>query len=79
VQQKWALVIGIGRFTDKSIPRLNYTTADATAIAAQLKIRASASFPRPMFTCSPTSRRLRRTSGRAELDPRAMLSRTIWC
>jgi uncharacterized caspase-like protein len=37
VQQKWALVIGIGRFIDKSIPHLNYTTADATAIAAQLR------------------------------------------
>ncbi len=45
VQQKWALVIGIGRFTDKSIPRLNYTTADATAIAMQLKDPGIGQFP----------------------------------
>jgi uncharacterized caspase-like protein len=45
VQQKWALVIGIGRFIDKSIPHLNYTTADATAIAAQLKDPAIGQFP----------------------------------
>jgi hypothetical protein len=45
VQQKWALVIGIGRFTDKDIPRLNYTTADATAIAAQLKDPSIGQFP----------------------------------
>jgi uncharacterized caspase-like protein len=37
VQQKWALVIGIGNFTDAQIPRLNYTTADADAFAAALK------------------------------------------
>ena len=36
VAQKWALVVGIGRFTDTSIPRLNYTTADASAFAAEL-------------------------------------------
>ena len=35
-QQKWALVVGIGRFTDSKIPRLNYTTADANAFAAEL-------------------------------------------
>jgi uncharacterized caspase-like protein len=45
VQQKWALVIGIGRFVDKSIPHLNYTTADATAIAAQLKDPDIGQFP----------------------------------
>ena len=45
VQQKWALVIGIGRFIDKSIPHLNYTTADATAIAAQLKDPGIGQFP----------------------------------
>jgi hypothetical protein len=28
IQQKWALVVGIGRFSDAGIPRLNYTTAD---------------------------------------------------
>ena len=32
VQQKWALVVGIGQFTDSGIPRLNYTTADAKCI-----------------------------------------------
>jgi uncharacterized caspase-like protein len=36
VAQKWALVIGISRFTDAKIPRLNYTTADATAFAGEL-------------------------------------------
>ena len=36
VQQKWALVVGIGRFSDRNIPRLKYTTADANAFAAQL-------------------------------------------
>jgi hypothetical protein len=36
VEQKWALVVGIGRFTDQNIPRLNYTTADANVFAAQL-------------------------------------------
>jgi len=45
VQQKWALVIGIGRFSDRTIPRLNYTTADANAIAAQLKDPAIGQFP----------------------------------
>ena len=37
MQQKWALVIGIGHFTDSKIPTLNYTTADATAFAAALE------------------------------------------
>jgi uncharacterized caspase-like protein len=37
VQQKWALVIGVGNFTDAQVPKLNYTTADADAFAAALK------------------------------------------
>lgn len=45
VQQKWALVIGIGKFVDKTVPHLNYTTADATAIAAQLKDPTIGQFP----------------------------------
>ena len=45
VQQKWALVIGIGRFNDRNIPRLNYTTEDANAIAAQLKDPGIGRFP----------------------------------
>jgi uncharacterized caspase-like protein len=45
VQQKWALVIGIGHFTDGEIPSLNYTTADATAFAAALKDPAIGQFP----------------------------------
>ena len=45
VQQKWALVIGISRFTDSSIPRLKYTTADADAFAAELKDPAIGRFP----------------------------------
>jgi hypothetical protein len=45
VRQKWALVVGIGRFTDKNIPRLNYTTADANAFAAQLTDPGIGRFP----------------------------------
>jgi uncharacterized caspase-like protein len=45
VQQKWALVIGIGHFTDSEIPQLNYTTADATAFADALKDPAIGEFP----------------------------------
>jgi uncharacterized caspase-like protein len=45
VQQKWALVVGIGSFTDSEIPRLNYTTADATAFAAALKDPSIGQFP----------------------------------
>ncbi len=45
VQQKWALVIGIGKFTDAAIPRLNYTTADATAFAAALTDPNIGQFP----------------------------------
>lgn len=37
VRQKWALVVGISRFGDGGIPRLNYTTADANAFADELK------------------------------------------
>jgi uncharacterized caspase-like protein len=36
VAQKWALVVGISRFTDNKVPRLNFTTADANAFAAEL-------------------------------------------
>jgi uncharacterized caspase-like protein len=45
VQQKWALVVGIGHFTDGEIPRLNYTTADATAFADALKDPSIGQFP----------------------------------
>ncbi len=45
VQQKWALVIGISQFTDDSIPRLRYTTADANAFADELKDPAIGRFP----------------------------------
>jgi uncharacterized caspase-like protein len=45
VQQKWALVIGIGHFTDSKIPTLNYTTADATAFAAALEDPSIGQFP----------------------------------
>jgi uncharacterized caspase-like protein len=36
VQQKWALVVGVGHFADQSIPKLNYTIADATSFASLL-------------------------------------------
>ena len=45
VQQKWALVVGIGHFTDTQIPHLNYTTADAKAFAAALKDPNIGGFP----------------------------------
>ena len=45
MQQKWALVVGIGHFTDSEIPRLNYTTADATAFAAALEDPSIGQFP----------------------------------
>jgi uncharacterized caspase-like protein len=45
VAQKWALVVGIGRFTDSSIPRLNYTTADASSFAAELTDPQIGRFP----------------------------------
>jgi uncharacterized caspase-like protein len=45
VQQKWALVVGIGHFTDAKIPQLNYTGADATAFATALKDPTIGGFP----------------------------------
>jgi hypothetical protein len=45
VQQKWALVVGIGHFTDSEIPGLNYTTADATAFADALQDPSIGEFP----------------------------------
>jgi metacaspase-1 len=45
VQQKWALVVGIGQFSDHAVPALHYTTSDATAFAAALKDPAVGRFP----------------------------------
>ncbi len=45
VQQKWALVIGVGQFQDPAIPTLHYTTADAKAFALQLADPAIGRFP----------------------------------
>ena len=45
VAQKWALVVGISRFIDNSIPSLNFTTADASAFAAELIDPAIGRFP----------------------------------
>jgi hypothetical protein len=45
VQQKWALVIGISRFSDHNIPSLNYTAGDAQAFAALLIDPAIGRFP----------------------------------
>jgi len=47
VQQKWALVIGIGRFADGKVPPLKYTTDDANAFAAELEDPAIGRFPKP--------------------------------
>ncbi len=35
--QKWALVVGIGQFSDRSIRQLKYTTSDADGFAAALR------------------------------------------
>jgi hypothetical protein len=45
VKQKWALVIGISRFADHSVPALRYTTADASGIADALKDPSIGRFP----------------------------------
>ncbi len=45
VQQKWALVIGIGQFQNPGIPTLHYTTADAKAFALELADPAVGRFP----------------------------------
>jgi hypothetical protein len=45
IQQKWALVVGIGRFGDPAVPRLNYTSADAASFAAELTDPAIGRFP----------------------------------
>ena len=45
VQQKWALVIGISRFVDARVPSLKFTTADASAFAAELTDPAIGRFP----------------------------------
>jgi hypothetical protein len=46
VQQKWALVIGISRFSDHNIPRLNYTASDAQSFAALLTDPTIGRFPK---------------------------------
>ena len=45
VTQKWALVIGVGRFADSSVPALRFTTADATSISDALKDPNIGRFP----------------------------------
>ncbi len=45
VAQKWALIVGISRFTDSKIPHLNFTTADANAFAGELTDAAVGRFP----------------------------------
>ena len=45
VKQKWALVIGIGKFADLGVPALRFTTADANGIASALKDPAIGRFP----------------------------------
>jgi uncharacterized caspase-like protein len=36
VREKWALVVGVGKFRDPAIPSLRYTSADATGFAQSL-------------------------------------------
>lgn len=45
VQQKWALVVGIGQFEDPLIPVLHYTTDDAKSFAAELADPGIGRFP----------------------------------
>ena len=45
LQQKWALVIGIGAFADPVIPKLHYTVNDAHSFAAMLTDPALGHFP----------------------------------
>lgn len=45
VKQKWALVIGIGKFADLGVPALRFTTADANGIANALKDPTIGRFP----------------------------------
>jgi uncharacterized caspase-like protein len=45
VQSKWALVVGIGRFADRAVPALSYTTQDAAAFASELKDPNIGRFP----------------------------------
>jgi uncharacterized caspase-like protein len=45
LQQKWALVIGIGAFADPVIPKLHYTVNDAHAFAAFLTDPSLGHFP----------------------------------
>ncbi|MGA2569239.1 MAG: caspase family protein [Terracidiphilus sp.] len=45
VQQKWALIVGIGKFTDSQIPGLKFTGADASAFADALKDPNIGAFP----------------------------------
>jgi hypothetical protein len=45
VQQKWALVVGIGHFSDHGIRSLNYTTQDADAFTAELQDPKIGNFP----------------------------------
>jgi hypothetical protein len=46
VQQKWALVIGISRFSDHNIPELNFTTNDAQSFAEVLSDPGVGRFPK---------------------------------
>lgn len=45
IRQRWALIIGIGNFSDTRIPKLDYTTADATAFRDVLVDPALGGFP----------------------------------
>jgi hypothetical protein len=45
IHQRWAMVIGIGHFSDPRIPQLEYTTADATAFRDTLVDPALGGFP----------------------------------
>ncbi len=50
VRDKWALVVGIGRFQSPNIPVLHYTLADASGVAAALKDPNYGRFPSDRVT-----------------------------
>ena len=45
IKQKWALVIGIGKFADRNVPVLHFTNADANGLADALKDPNIGRFP----------------------------------
>lgn len=45
VRQKWALIVGVGKFTDQTVPALKYTGKDATDLSTLLRDPKVGRFP----------------------------------